>query len=70
MVKRICPDCQARELDFRQKYCSECTQIRRDISRDLARFNWITKNPDKYRHCYLKNNKKYREGLRWQQKMS
>ncbi len=57
---RICSDCNVRELEYRQKYCSECTFIRREISKDLARFNWIKNNPEQYKASYLKNNREYR----------
>ena len=63
MKTRICPDCGARELEHRKLYCSECSFIRREISKDLARFNWIHKNPEKYRECYMRSTKKYRSKL-------
>ena len=40
---RICPDCGAREVEYRHIYCSECAEIRRQISNDISKHNQAMK---------------------------
>ena len=57
---RICPDCQARELDKYCTYCSECAVIRQQEFHDIANFN-KEKNRDRDREKnneYMRNYKK------------
>ena len=36
---RICPDCGAREVEYRHIYCSECAEVRRQMSNDICDHN-------------------------------
>ena len=40
---RICPDCGAREVEYRHIYCSECAEIRRQMSNDISKHNQAMK---------------------------
>jgi hypothetical protein len=61
MKLRICPDCESRQLEYRQKFCSECAEIRSQISHDIARHDWIAKNPVQYAISNKKQNDKRSE---------
>ena len=56
MKKRICPDCETRELEKRHHYCSECGEARRYIAQLIYRHNWRVNNPDKYKAAMYRNN--------------
>ena len=34
---RICPDCGAREVEYRHIYCSECAETRRWLSNEISK---------------------------------
>ena len=36
---RICPDCGVRHVEYRCIYCSECAEIRRQMSNDIYDHN-------------------------------
>lgn len=36
---KICPDCGVRHVDYRCIYCSECAEIRRQMSNDIYDHN-------------------------------
>ena len=40
---RICPDCGVRHVEYRCIYCSECAEIRRQISNDISKHNQAMK---------------------------
>jgi hypothetical protein len=37
---RICPDCEARELEHRKRYCSECAEVRKYFNSVVANMKW------------------------------
>ena len=37
---RICPQCEARELEKRHRLCSECRAVNDEFYRDISRHNW------------------------------
>jgi len=53
-MKRFC-DC-GRECEKRCRLCSECRAVNDAIRMDKARHTWKTKNPDKYKADYMKQN--------------
>jgi len=55
---RLCPDCKIREVEKNCIYCSECAEARRYIAQVIYRHNWKTKNPEKYKDCYHRQNQK------------
>lgn len=54
-IKRICPDCEIRELDYHKSYCSECAEVRDQLNRDLAYHKWYSKNGKEYYKNYCRN---------------
>ena len=42
-AKKICPDCGVRHVEYRCIYCSECAEIRRQISNDISKHNQAMK---------------------------
>jgi uncharacterized membrane protein YvbJ len=64
---RICPDCGARELDKRYRYCADCGEARRYISGVMKRHTWNVKNPGYKAPCeFTEERKKYKK--EWKQK--
>jgi hypothetical protein len=69
MKKRIFQEQNCcRELEKGQQFCSECTQIRRDMSQAKGQHKYLTKNRDKhnarcldYHHRTFKSREYYRE---------
>jgi len=39
LKKRICPDCGIREVDKYKTFCSECAQVRKDLSNEIHNHN-------------------------------
>lgn len=37
--KKKCLDCKIREVEYRHRFCSECGQLRLDISNDISKHN-------------------------------
>ena len=35
-ARKVCPDCGVRGVEYRCIYCSECAEIRRQISNDIS----------------------------------
>ena len=50
--KRICPDCESREVEYRKMYCSECAEVRDQLNRDLAYHKWIKGTGKDYHKNY------------------
>ena len=40
---KICPDCGVRHVEYRCRFCSECAEIRRQISNDISKHNQAMK---------------------------
>lgn len=38
-AKKICPDCGVMPVEYDCIYCSECAEIRRQISNDISKHN-------------------------------
>lgn len=36
---KLCADCGIRPVEYRCRFCSECGQLRRDISNDISKHN-------------------------------
>lgn len=56
---RICPDCGARELDKRYRYCADCGEARRYISITMAVHTYRQK--ESYKKAHAEYEKKYRQ---------
>ena len=61
---RLCKECGIREVEYRCQYCSECAENRRYFSDLIKREKWKNNNPERYKECYLKNNRNYRARLK------
>jgi hypothetical protein len=56
---RYCPDCQNRELEKYQRFCSECAYIRQTINVDCAVHTY--RQTEKYYSSLAKSNEKRKQ---------